>query len=138
MFRIIAHIFRMYLRPQVLFALIAIWYKSPNPGRLFKDFISDNIHLTAFVFGIFTALAALYCYSTRDLSAAIYAVGESFLLLLTFPLLLVLFRRVHHKYSPRINWRKTLEPAKDLFIVWAITALFSCLVLLFVLLISKS
>lgn len=138
MFRIIVHLIRMYLRPRVLLALIALWYKSPNPGRLFKEFISDNIHLTAFVYGIFTALAALYCYSTHDLSAAIYAVGESFLLLLSFPLVLAIFCRVHYERSPRINWRKTLEPAKDLFIVWAITALFSCLVLLFVLLISKS
>lgn len=135
--KFLIHIARLYLRPKILFALIAIWYKAPNTGRLIKDFFSDNIFATAFVYGIFTACAALYCYSAQNIYALLSVLLNSFLLLLTYPLVLALFCRIKHKASSRTNWRKTLEPAKDLLIIWFATVLFACLIGLFVILISK-
>ena len=137
MFRVLAHIIRFCLRPRILFVLIPLWYKSPNPWRLFKEFLSDNLFISAFVYGVLTACVALYCYSAQDITALICVIFESFLLLLSYPLILALFCRIHYRNSPRINWHKTLAPAKDMFVIWFITVLFTCLVGLFVIFISK-
>ncbi|MBQ9271402.1 MAG: hypothetical protein IJ218_03965 [Alphaproteobacteria bacterium] len=135
--KVVAHIIRLYCRPQFLFPLIALWYKAPNPWRLIKEFLRDNIFITAFIYGVLTACVALYCYSAGSISALISVIFNSFLLLLSFPLILALFCRIHYKASSRINWRKTLAPAKDLALIWFITMLFTCFIGLFVILISK-
>lgn len=135
--KLCAHFIRLYIRPQILFALIAIWYKAPNPWRLFKEFLTDNIFILAFIYGVFTACAALYCYSAQNIYALLSVLENSFLLLLIYPLILALFCRVHCKTNSRTNWHKTLAPAKDLIIIWSVTVICSCLIGLFVISISK-
>ena len=137
MLNIIRLFIRMFLRPQILFSLIAIWYKSPQPWKLIKNFFSENVHVVAAIYGIITAITLILSLSEHNMSKFWAALLTSISLLLIYPLFLALFNRVHYPASARINWRKTLAPAQDLCIIWAVVMVFTCVVYLFVLLISK-
>lgn len=135
--KVIWPLFRIFINPRFLFPLIAIWYNAPRPWRIIKDFFVQNVHITAIIYGILTAVALLISLSQHDSVVFAYVLTLSMLFLLSFPLLLLLFNRVHYKNSKRINWRETFQPAKDLVIVWFCTTVLCFLIILFILRISK-
>ena len=135
--RVIMPLCRIFLNPRFLFPLIAIWYNAPRPWRVIKDFFVQNINITAIIYGILTAIALLMSLSQHDPVAFGSVLFLSVLFLLSYPLLLLIFNRVHYKNSKRINWRETLQPAKDLVVVWFCTTVLCFLIILFILRISK-
>lgn len=138
--RIMMPLFRIFLNPRFLFPLIVIWFRAPNPGRALKDFVVQNTFISGIFYGIMTAISLIITYREQTLvysfNAVIFLV-LSLLFLLIHTFLIFLFGRVHYPRSKRINWKKTFEPAKDLFIVWFVSAIVTGLLFSLILLISK-
>ena len=138
--KIIMPLIRVFMNPRFLFPLIAIWYKAPNPHRAIKDFLIQNSFASGIFYGLMTAVSLILTYKEKTLIYGFDGVLFpilSVLFLLVHAFLVLLFGRVHYPMSKRINWHKTIQPIKDLFIVWGVTVIFSGSVFLFILLISK-
>ena len=138
--RIIMPLLRILLNPRYIIPLIVIWFHAPRPWRVIKDFFAQNAFLSGIFYGIMTAVSLILTYREGTLvygfSAAVFPL-LSVIFLLSHALFILIFCRIHYPRSKRINWRKTFEPIKDLFIVWGITVIFVSAVFLFILMISK-
>ena len=127
--------------PHTSINMISNYYNASDRGKLIKDLRISNLYLSAFIYGVWTA-AELITYirqpidkELNDLINPLYLTFS--FILVGFPLYLFIFGRVHYPRSKRVNWRETFCPIKDFFIVWLVTTICTCLIWLFIVLISK-
>lgn len=131
---------RIFLNPRYIIPLIAIWFHAPHPWRAIKDFLVQNAFLSGIFYGIMTAVSVILTLKEGTLVYGFNAVIFpllSIIFLLGHSFFILIFGRIHYPRSKRINWSKTVQPIKDLFIVWGVTVIFASAVFLFILMISK-